>query len=106
MADLKEIQRKVIEFRNERGWKKDNTPANLAKSIVIEAAELLECFQWSDTSYNTQDVCDELADVLIYATFLAEELGVSFEDVMETKMVKNAKKYPLEETEEIKINQL
>ena len=63
----KTIER-IRKFTEERDWNQFHSPANLAKSIVIEAAELLECFQWSDTEYNLQHIKEELADVLVLLT--------------------------------------
>ena len=69
----KTIER-IRKFTEERDWEQFHTPANLAKSIVIEAAELLECFQWSDTEYNLQHIKEELADVLVYSQNLLDKL--------------------------------
>ena len=64
---MQELIKKIIEFRDERGWREHDTPDALAKSIVIEAAELLENYQWPDTKPNLENVADELADVIMYA---------------------------------------
>ncbi len=72
-----------------------HTPENLAKSIMIEAGELLEHFQW-DSKYDLQDVSDELADVMIYCFSMADALGVSPKEIMMSKMKKTEKKYPIE----------
>ena len=60
---MEELTEKIYQFAKERDWLKYNTPENLAKSISIEAGELLECFQWSDTDYDLEHVKEELADV-------------------------------------------
>ena len=65
---------RIRRFTEERDWEQYHTPANLAKSISIEAGELLECFQWSDTDYDPQHVKEELADVLVYAQNLPDKL--------------------------------
>lgn len=62
---MEELKEKIRKFNEERDWSQFHSPENLAKSIVIEAGELLECFQWNP-NYNKQDVIDEIADVLIY----------------------------------------
>ena len=67
---------------------------NLSKSIIIEAAELLECFQWDD-EYDIVHVCEELADVMIYSIQLAIHLDVDIKEIILDKMIKNAQKYPV-----------
>lgn len=87
--------RSLIAFRDERDWKQFHTPENLAKSIAIEAAELLECFQWGPEATNRDHVLEELADVLAYAYLLANEIGVDPEEILATKIAKNGEKYPV-----------
>lgn len=82
-------------FVAERDWDQFHTIPNLAKSISIEAAELLEHFQWSD-DFNPAEVQDELADVLTYCFLLAEKLGVNPEELIIQKLAKTANKYPVE----------
>ena len=84
----------LIEFQRQRDWKRFHTPENLAKSISIEAAELLEHFQWGK-EYDAGEVADELADVLIYCIYMADAMGFDMEEIIRSKMAKNAKKYPL-----------
>ena len=64
MDRLEELSKRIDKFNKDRDWDQFHTPSNLAKSISIEANELLECFQWSDTNYNLDDVKEELADVM------------------------------------------
>lgn len=90
-----DLHRKILEFRESRDWKKFHTPENLAKSIVIEAAELLENFQWGD-EYNSNDVIDELADIMIYSVLLADSLDVDLIKIMGDKIKKNEKRFPVE----------
>ena len=73
---MDDVIKRIVEFRDERNWKQFHTPANLAKSIAIEAGELLECFQLDDTTYNIEDVKDELADVMIYCLQMSDELNL------------------------------
>ena len=82
-------------FVAERDWDQFHTIPNLAKSISIEAAELLEHFQWSD-DFNQAEVQDELADVLTYCFLLAEKLGVNPEELIIQKPAKTPNKYPVE----------
>lgn len=84
------------EFNKERDWDQFHTPENLAKSIVIEGAELLECFQWSTDQYNLSDVKEELADVLSYCIQLCDVLHLDPEDIVLEKLEKTKKKYPVD----------
>ena len=87
---------RIRRFSDERDWDQFHSPANLAKSIVIEAAELLECFQWSDSDYELQHVKEELADVLVYSQNLLDKLGLDADEIVNMKMEQNEKKYPVE----------
>jgi len=86
----------IRKFIADRDWDKFHSPGNLAKSISIEANELLECFQWSDTDYDPEHVKEELADVIIYCQDMLDKLGLNADDIVRAKMVKNAAKYPIE----------
>lgn len=89
------IQR-IRKFTEDRDWDQFHSPANLAKSIVIEVAELLECFQWSDTDYDLQHVKEELADVIVYSQNLLDKLGLDADEIVNMKMTQNERKYPIE----------
>ncbi|HAM31487.1 nucleotide pyrophosphohydrolase [Erysipelotrichaceae bacterium 66-17] len=89
------IQR-IRKFTEDRDWDQFHSPANLAKSIVIEAAELLECFQWSDTDYDLQHVKEELADVIVYSQNLLDKLRLDADEIVNMKMTQNERKYPIE----------
>ena len=93
---MKKATEAIIQFNKERDWDQFHTPANLAKSISIEANELLECFQWSDDNYNIDHVCEELADVVNYCIVMADRLGVDLEEIVLSKLQKNIEKYPIE----------
>ncbi len=80
-------------FVAERDWSQFHTEENLAKSISIEAAELLECFQWGEDA-DRERVVDELADVLTYCLLLADKLGVDADDIVLAKLKETANKYP------------
>lgn len=88
---------RIRKFRNDRDWSKFHTPENLSKAISIEAGELLEHFLW-DNNYDKDEVSDELADVMIYCFHMADSLGVNIEDIINNKMDKNEKKYPVEKS--------
>ena len=87
---------RIRKFTEDRDWEQFHTPANLAKSISIEANELLECFQWSDTDYDIAHVREELADVLVYCRNMLDELGLDEDEIVNEKMSKNEAKYPVE----------
>lgn len=87
--------KEIIEFNKEREWDQFHSPENLAKSIVIEAGELLECFQWND-NYGKEKVCEELADVVNYCIVMANQLQVDLETIVLDKLEKNRQKYPVE----------
>lgn len=85
----------INEFNEERDWDQFHSPENLAKSISIEAGELLECFQW-DSNFNKEEVCEELADVFTYCIQMAMKLGVNPEEIIVNKLEKTKKKYPVD----------
>lgn len=87
------VRKALSDFVRERDWGQFHTPANLAKSISIEAAELLECFQWGDDGDEAR-VREELADVVTYCTLLAERLGLDLDDIVLEKMAVTDNKYP------------
>lgn len=87
---------RIKRFNIDRDWDQFHTPANLAKSISIEANELLECFQWSDKGYNIQSVKEELADVIVYCEDMLCKLGLDADEIVNEKIDKNEAKYPIE----------
>lgn len=91
----KDLKEKIQKFNLDRDWDQFHSPENLAKSIAIEAAELLECFQWSG-DFNLEDVTDEMADIYVYLLQMADKLNVDLVDIADKKMDKNALKYPVD----------
>lgn len=95
-----EARQMVRRFREERDWDQFHNSKDLAISISLEAAELLEVFQWSggdlEAPGSWEHLCEELADVMIYCLHLADHLGVDPAQVIANKMRKNAEKYPVE----------
>ena len=87
---------RIRKFTEDRDWDQFHTPANLAKPIAIEASELLECFQWSDTEYDLEHVSEELADVLVYCRNMLDKLGLDEDEIINRKMEQNEAKYPVE----------
>ena len=87
---------RIRKFTEDRDWDQFHSPANLAKSIVIEATELLECFQWNDEVYDLQHVKEEIADVMVYCQNLLDKLGLDADEIINMKMAQNEAKYPVE----------
>ena len=99
-----QLLQQLIDFRRERDWEQFHNPKDLAISLSIEAAELLEWFQWRTNEEVNQQLQsdkrvqleDELADVAVYLSYLCHDLGVDLNKVVAAKMLKNAEKYPVE----------
>ena len=92
----KETIERIRKFTEDRDWDQFHAPENLAKSIVIEAAELLECFQWDNEKYDVEHVKEELADVMVYCQNLLDKLGLDADEIVNAKMDQNETKYPVE----------
>lgn len=92
-----ETKNRIAKISKDRDWDKFHIPENLAKSIVIEASELLECFQWED-NYNLESLKEELADVLIYCQDLVRKLNLDEDQIINDKLDKNEKKYPIDKS--------
>ena len=100
---METVLKRIRQFRDERDWMKFHDPKNLAVSISIEAAELLEQFQWKSVAeveqhvaHNKERISDEIADVAIYLLELSDNLGINLESAILAKLEKNASKYPVE----------
>lgn len=97
---FEEAAKKALAFREERDWAQFHNPKDLAISISLEAAELLEVFQWSGQDVTveskTERIKEELADVVIYCIYLADTLGLDMPDAVSSKLDENARKYPAE----------
>ena len=91
-----ETLKRIRDFTSDRDWDQFHSPANLAKSIVIEAGELLECFQWDEENFDEEHVKEELADVLVYCRNLLDKLGLDEDEIINAKMAKNEAKYPVD----------
>jgi dCTP diphosphatase len=103
MSEIKDITKKILKFRDERDWMQFHDPKNMAVSIILEASELLEHFQWKTKeevekyiTQNKAEIKDEIADIALYLFELADNLGISLAGAMEEKIKKNAAKYPVE----------
>ena len=90
----------VLKFRDDRNWRQFHTPKDLALSLTLEAAELLEVFQWSGKDLQCEGKRDkieeELADVISYCILMADACHMNMDDIVQKKMVRNAEKYPVE----------
>ena len=94
---MDKLMKEIKQFNEERDWDQFHSPENLAKSISIEAGELLECFQWNN-NYNKEEVCEELADVFTYCIQMAMKLNVDHEEIILNKLEKTKKKYPVDKS--------
>lgn len=93
------VIKKLLDFRNKRDWNQFHSPQNIAKSIVLEAAEVLEIFQWKENSKlsegETAELAEELADVYNWVLLLSHDLGIDIQEAALQKIDKNGKKYPV-----------
>lgn len=94
---MDKLMKEIKQFNEERDWDQFHSTENLAKSISIEAGELLECFQWNN-NYNKEEVCEELADVFTYCIQMAMKLNVDPEEIILNKLEKTKKKYPVDKS--------
>jgi NTP pyrophosphatase (non-canonical NTP hydrolase) len=92
---MNNLIKKIVAFRDKRDWKQFHTSENLAKSILIEAAELLELYQWNSQEKSIDRVKDELADILIYVLLLADKYDLDIEKIILEKLNENESKYPI-----------
>ncbi len=92
---MEELMKEIKQFNEERDWDQFHSPENLAKSISIEAGELLECFQWN-SNYDKEEVYGELADVFTYCIMMADKLNVDPKEIILKKLDKTRKKYPVD----------
>jgi NTP pyrophosphatase (non-canonical NTP hydrolase) len=91
----RETIERIRKFSSDRDWDQFHTPANIAKSIAIEAGELLECYQWSEQA-DLEHVKQELADVIVYCQNMLDALGLEEDEIVNTKMDLNEQKYPVD----------
>ncbi len=116
MGDIKELIQKIEKFREERNWKQFHNPKDMALSLVLEASEVLEHFQWKNNKEemdeyiknNKEEVGDELADVLYWVLSMSNDFDIDIKKAIEEKIKKNEKKYPIEKSKgkSVKYNQL
>ncbi len=98
---MDELIKKVLEFRDARDWQQFHNPKDLAISLSLEAAEVLENFQWKDNDEaiheKSEELQDEIADVLTYVILLSHALDIDLEEAVLNKLAKNELKYPVEQ---------
>ena len=92
---MEQLTKEIKKFAMDRDWLQFNTPENLAKSISIEAGELLECFQWNN-NYNLDEVKYEIADVMNYCILMCAQIGVDPKEIILEKLKISEKKYPID----------
>jgi NTP pyrophosphatase (non-canonical NTP hydrolase) len=99
LSDIQQLINKINKFRDERNWRQYHNSKDLAISISIEAAELLEDFQWISSKEaietNKENIREEIADVLIYSLMLCSDLDLDIKEIVEEKLLKNGRKYPI-----------
>jgi len=102
MKSIKSITKEIIKFRDARNWKQFHNPKDVSISLALEAAELLEHFQWKSleeinlyVKTNKAEISEELADVLYWVLLLSHDLEINIQSALKQKIKKNAKKYPV-----------
>lgn len=104
MSDINELTKQILGFCEERDWRKFHHPKDLAISLLLEATELLEHFQWRNgkefeghIKKDKEEIAGELADIFYWVLLMSNDLNIDLRDAFEKKMIKNAKKYPVKE---------
>lgn len=112
---IESLQQRIIDFRNKRDWKQFHNPKDIALSLVLEAAEVLEHFQWKNdkevqkhVTTHKEDIGEELADVLYWVLLMSHDLDIDIADALERKIDKNEQKYPVDKAKgnNLKYNKL
>jgi NTP pyrophosphatase (non-canonical NTP hydrolase) len=115
MSDIKDLTEKIKKFRDERDWKQFHNPKDVALSLVLEAGEVLELFQWKSeeeiaeyVKKNKNEIGEELADVFYWVLLMSHDLEIDIKEALEEKLVKNEKRYPVDKSKgkHIKYNKL
>lgn len=103
MSDIKKLTEKIVKFRDARDWKQFHNPKDMALSLVLEATEVLEHFQWKTQKEieeyiktNKDDIGEELVDVLYWVLLMCNDLEINISDALEKKIKKNERKYPID----------
>jgi len=103
MKNIEDLVKKIIDFRDARDWKQFHNPKDVSLSLVLEASEVMEHFQWKNkeeiekyVKTDKEHIGEELADVLYWVLLLSHDLDIDILDALDKKLVKNAEKYPIE----------
>lgn len=109
MNEVQRLTDLVNQFRDERNWRQYHNAKDLAISINLEASELLEDFQWRTSEQaieqNFENIKEEIADILIYTLMLTTDLSIDVSQIIEEKLIKNAKKYPINHEKNLDLTQ-
>lgn len=107
MNQIEKLTQKIVEFRDARNWKQFHNPKDLALSLVLEAGEVMEHFQWKNKEEMEQylinkkeEVSEELADVLYWILLMSHDFGIDIEKALERKLEINDQKYPVEKSKD------
>jgi len=107
MKNIEDLIKKIISFRDARDWKQFHNPKDVSLSLVLEAGEVMEHFQWKSekeieeyVKTNKEDIGDELADVLNWVLLMGHDLDIDVFDALDKKIKKNEEKYPIEKSKE------
>jgi NTP pyrophosphatase (non-canonical NTP hydrolase) len=115
MKNINDLTERILAFRNARDWKQFHNPKDMALSLVLEAAEVMEHFQWKNQEEieryiktDKESIAEELADVLYWVLLMSHDLDIDILDALEKKMKKNEEKYPVEKAKgkNVKYNKL
>ena len=105
MSEIKKLQKLIIGFRDQRDWKQFHNPKDVALSLVLEASELMEHFQWKSmkevevyVKRNKDEIGDELADVLYWVLLMGHDLKINLTRALQKKILKNEQKYPVKKS--------
>jgi dCTP diphosphatase len=105
MSDIAELTARVLAFRDERDWKQFHNPKDVALSLVLEATEVLQHFQWKNEDQtmvhvkdHREDIAEELADVLYWVLLMSNDLGINIGEALKKKIVTNEQKYPVDKS--------
>ncbi len=105
--DIKELQDIVVKFRDDRNWKQFHNPKDTSLSLILEAAELMEHFQWKNEKEiedyiksNKEEIGRELADILYWVLLISHDLNIDIVKIFNKKMIENNKKYPVKKSKD------
>src|SRR5690606_28569924 len=102
MSEIKQLQEKIVKFRDQRNWKQFHNPKDVSLSLILEAAEVMEHFKWKNEEEmqvhikkNKKEISKEIADVLYWILLMSYDLNIDLKKSLEIKMKENRRKYPI-----------